>query len=520
MTRCYMGLFDLPPAHTSTAKVPTPPQSQPMRILYIDIDSLRPDHLSCYGYLRETSPNIDQISAEGVRFTNLYATDTPCLPSRTAFFGGMFGITTGVVNHGGVYADLPPQGITRNFRSDFAQNTLASVLRKAGYRTISISPFPNRHTAYQVWYGFDELHDTGKGGLENADEMYPPAHDWLQRNGKNDNWFLHINFWDPHTPYDHPAAYGHPFADEPIEDWITQALIDAQNQSYGPHSATEVSGWTENLTPGWMWGAGHIRTVADAKRHMDGYDSGIHYADHYIGKLIQDLHDLGIYEETAIIISADHGENQGELNVWGDHQTADQATNRLPLIVRWPGVTDSQAGTSRNAFHYHIDLAATVVDLVDGEQPATWDSISFAHSLRGNDSGRDYLVISQGAWSCQRSVRWDNWLLIRTYHTGLKEFPAYMLFDITNDPHETTNLAFDKPQVLRAGLELLDRWMGERMSKAWRGDPFWGVIKEGGPLHANENDPQWTAYIERLRQTNRASHADRLNQIGGLPIPS
>ena len=62
-----------------------------MRILFVDIDSLRPDHLSCYGYHRETSPNIDRVAKEGVRFMNCYATDTPCLPSRTALFSGQFG---------------------------------------------------------------------------------------------------------------------------------------------------------------------------------------------------------------------------------------------------------------------------------------------------------------------------------------------------------------------------------------------------------------------------------------------
>ena len=69
-----------------------------MRILYVDIDSLRPDHLGCYGYHRDTSPTIDSIAKEGVKFTNFYSTDTPCLPSRTAFFGGNFGFKTGVVN--------------------------------------------------------------------------------------------------------------------------------------------------------------------------------------------------------------------------------------------------------------------------------------------------------------------------------------------------------------------------------------------------------------------------------------
>ncbi len=80
-----------------------------MRILYVDIDSLRPDHLGCYGYHRNTSPTIDSIAKEGVKFTNFYSTDTPCLPSRTALFGGNFGFKTGVVNHGGEFSDIAPR---------------------------------------------------------------------------------------------------------------------------------------------------------------------------------------------------------------------------------------------------------------------------------------------------------------------------------------------------------------------------------------------------------------------------
>ncbi len=492
-----------------------------MRILYLDIDSLRPDHLSCYGYHRKTSANIDKLAAEGILFENLYATDTPCLPSRTAFFGGRFGVNTGVVNHGGIYADLPLQGESRAFRSEFAQNTLASVLRRAGYHTASISPFPNRHTAYQVWYGFTETYDTGKGGLENADEMYPPAKAWLEQNAQKDNWFLHVNFWDPHTPYDHPASYGNPFANEPIEDWYSQNLLDAQNASFGPHGAHDVPGYDDILPPEWTMGVGHIKNLQDAKAHIDGYDTGIHYADYYIGKLIQDLKDMGIYDDTAIILCADHGENQGELNVWGDHQTADQATNRLPLIIRWPGVTDAQAGTVKEALHYHLDLTATLAELVGGEQPLSWDGSSFASDLQNtSDAGRDYLVLSQGAWSCQRSVRWQDYLLIRSYHTGLKDFPEYMLFNLKNDPHETKNLAQGQRELLNQGLQMMDAWLAEQMPKALRGDPFWGVIAEGGPLHANEKSQVWQDYLARLRATGRAQHADRLERFGGRPFRS
>jgi choline-sulfatase len=492
-----------------------------MRILYVDIDSLRPDHLSCYGYHRETSPNIDKLAAEGVRFTNFYCSDSPCLPSRTALFTGMFGIRTGVVNHGGDYADMPLEGPDRGFRQRVAQESFGSMLRRAGYHTCMISPFPNRHTAYQVSFGFTETYDTGKGGLENADEMYPPAKAWLHANGTKDNWFLHVNFWDPHTPYDHPSEFGNPFADEPIEPWITQELIDQQNASFGPHSATEVPGITDQLPPRWTMGKGHIRDLDDAKAHLDGYDTGIRYADLYVGKLIDDLKELGIYDDTVIIISSDHGENQGELNVWGDHQTADHITNRVPLIVRWPGVTDGQAGTARQALHYHLDLPATIMALVDGEQPEAWDGVSFADDLESPaDVGRDELIISNGAWSCQRSVRWDNWLLIRTYHTGLKDFPEYMLFDIATDPHETTNLAGSRPDVLGEGLRRLDRWVAAQMYRAQRGDPFWGVIAEGGPLHAKVGSPDWEMYLARLRTTGRAHHANALAANGGRPLRS
>jgi choline-sulfatase len=492
-----------------------------MRVLFIDIDTLRPDHLSCYGYHRRTSPNIDALAAEGVRCTDYYASDTPCLPSRTALFTGRFGVCTGTVNHGGEYADLPLEGPGRGFRQGLAATALGSVLRRAGLHTVSVSPFPDRHTSYHLAYGFTETYDTGGGGVENADVVYPPARRWLQANGARDHWFLHVNFWDPHTPYDHPVEYGNPFAGDPVEPWITPELIARQRRSFGPHSATEVPGETDELPPAWRMGRGSIASVADAKVHHDGYDTGIHYADHYVGRLVQDLKDLGVYEQTAIVVSSDHGENQGELNVWGDHQTADYICNRIPLVVRWPGVTDALAGGELGGLYYNLDLAPTLAELVGAEAPAVWNGRSFAGALAGGtDQGRDFLVLSQGAWSCQRSVRWDDFLLIRTYHTGMKEFPEYLLFDVADDPHELCSLAAARPDLVAHGMLLMDRWLGERMHEGLRGDPFWGVIREGGPLHANEHHPRWRRYLERLRHTGRAHHAQRLEQFGGRPFTS
>src|SRR5690348_17221940 len=100
-----------------------------MRVLYIDIDSLRPDHLSCYGYHRNTSPNIDALAHRAVRFERCYITDAPCLPSRTALWGGRAGYRTGVVGHGGTTAAPFVEGPTRGFRDRFGTTGWMAALR-------------------------------------------------------------------------------------------------------------------------------------------------------------------------------------------------------------------------------------------------------------------------------------------------------------------------------------------------------------------------------------------------------
>ena len=101
-----------------------------MNVLFIDIDTLRPDHMGCYGYGRNTTPNIDAIAREGVRFDNYYCSDAPCLPSRAALVSGTFGIKNGVVGHGGTAADRFREGITRDFKdnSDIWKPTMKGIV--------------------------------------------------------------------------------------------------------------------------------------------------------------------------------------------------------------------------------------------------------------------------------------------------------------------------------------------------------------------------------------------------------
>ncbi|GAB4453880.1 MAG: sulfatase [Armatimonadaceae bacterium] len=484
-----------------------------MRILYIDVDSQRPDHLGCYGYHRDTSPNIDRIAAQGVRFQNCHVSDAPCLPSRTALWSGRHGIHTGVINHGGEQADPFKEGLRRGFRSVLGGTNWMSCLRQTGHKTATISPFGERHSAWHWYAGFNEIFNTGKGGMESAVEVSPVAIDWLQKNARADNWFLHLNFWDPHTPYRVPAEYGDPFQNDPLPAWLTEEVRRQHCAGIGPHSAQEIPGWSDRENPRFPRQPVRADSMDAVRAMFDGYDTGTRYADEHIGRVLNTLADQGVLEETVIVISADHGENLGELNIYGDHQTADQITTRVPLIVRWPGITDNQAGRVDLGLLYHFDFAATMIELTGGAVPILWDGRSFAEDFQaGQSGGRPYLVVSQGAWSCQRSVRFrrddTDYICIRSYHDGYHGFPDIMLFDLTNDPHEQHDIAPEKPELVREAMLLLDEWMGDMMQTATHPiDPMRVVLNEGGPLHTRGELP---AYLQRLRETGRGEGADKL----------
>ena len=479
-----------------------------MRILYIDIDALRADHLGCYGYHRDTSPNIDALASRGVRFDNCYITDAPCLPSRTALWSGRCGFHTGVVNHGGTAAEPFVEGSERGFRDLFDATCWMRALRREGFHTATVSPFGERHGAWHWYAGFNEMHNPGKGGMEIAVDVMPAALDWISRYGRSDDWFLHVNLWDPHTPYRTPEAFGNPFENEPLPSWLTEDVRQRGWNGFGPHSPQEVHGWGEDAY-GRLFPRVPLQldSMAAVRQWIDGYDTGIRYADGHAGRLLSALDEIGVLDDTVIMVSSDHGENQGELNVYGDHQTADAITCRVPLVVSWPGAT--QQPRVDRALHYHYDWAATLVELVGGEVPDNWDAESFAPSFReGRDSGRDFLVVSQNAWSCQRSVRFDDYICLRTYHDGYKQLEPVMLYDLSSDPHEQRDISGERPDLVDRAMGMLASWY-EQMAATSRSDvdPMMTVLREGGPFHTRG---KLSAYADRLRATGRARHAERL----------
>ena len=484
-----------------------------MKILYIDIDSLRPDHLGCYGYPRNTSPAIDQLAKAAILFENIYISDAPCLPSRTALWSGKHGFRTGVVGHGGTAAQPFIEGPSRGFEDQFYADGWMTALRKLGHYTATVSSFGERHAAWHWYAGFNEIINPGYAGMDRADQVVPLAIDWLERHGRaRKDWFLHVNLWDPHTPYRTPREFGNPLVGDSLPKWFNEEIFRRYRMSFGPHSTHEPNGFDDiDMRAEFPLVPVTFESLDDIRTWINGYDIGVCYADHWIGRLLDSMNKLDIFDEAMIIISADHGENLGELNIWGDHHTADHWTCRIPLIVRMPF---GHGGSRReHAIHYHFDWAATLIDLVNGTVPGGWDARSFASSLQeGKDEGRDFVVTSQGAWSCQRGIRFrygdDNYLCLVTHHDGFKNFAPIMLFDLVHDPHETIDLAQHKPDVVAHATRLLASWLADMMRRSPHDtDPLMTVMREGGPFHCQGALP---AYLQRLERTGRTKHAEFL----------
>jgi len=478
-----------------------------MRILYIDIDRLRPDHLGCYGYHRDTSPHIDALAAEGVCFDKHNISDAPCLPSRTALWSGRTGFHTGIVNHGGVASEPFREGPERGHRDLFDRIGWMGLLRAAGLRTATISSFRERHSAWHWYAGFSEIYNLGKRGLDVADDMTPIALEWLQRNATTDDWFLHVNYWDPHMPYRTPMEYGDPFADEPLLAWLSEEVPLRCGDGYGPHSAQELHGFGGEKSPHlYPRCPAQLDSMSAVRRWIDGYDTGVRYADEHVGRLLNTLADMGVLDETVVIVGADRGENLGELNIWGDHQTADPITCRVPLIVRGPEIPH---GRVDRALHYHYDCGATLVELAGGRVPSNWNGVPFTAAFRsGQERGWPYLVTSQNVWSCQKGVRSDRYICLRTYHDGYKQLEPVLLYDVEADPHEQRDLARERPDVVDRAMALLADWYAEVARESGHDvGPMLTVLREGGPFYTRGQLP---AYVERLRNTGRSAYAERL----------
>lgn len=486
-----------------------------MNILYFDIDTLSPRHMSCYGYDRTTTPNIDELVAcdETAQFTNMYTSDAPCLPSRSSLITGQFGIRHGAVNHGGKYSELRNDLNQRDFIRPLENNGLFSLMKRAGMRTVSVSSFSARHSTWHFNTGFNEVYCYGDSSKQQAPEISSIAQKWLDDNQSESNWFMHVHMWDPHTPYRAPDDYHPDFLDEPFDYWVDDKLLSKHLEFVGPHTATTLDMYWARNNPEYTRAIGKIKNQDDLKTTIDGYDVGIHYADYHIGKIINQLKKQGQYDDTIIIISADHGENMGEMGVYSEHGTADCATCNIPFIIKIPGQKYHQP---LNGLYYNIDIVPTVAEYLQIEpicefRPA-WDGKSFLKVLRnGVDEGHEFLVISQMSHVLQRGVvmHGGKYIYIHTYHDGYHpNYEREMLFDLENDFYEQDNIAKQHPELVQKAKAILFDWKDEQMEKLLPGqteDPLWYIYHDGGPFHTKGHAQMYYDNLQEIGETTKAN---------------
>ncbi|HIE18226.1 TPA: DUF4976 domain-containing protein [Candidatus Bathyarchaeota archaeon] len=455
-----------------------------LKVILLVIDTLRADHLGCYGYHRDTSPCIDKIAKEGVLFEYAYPTDVPTQPSFTSMFTGLRGIETGIVSHS--QSERLPEEIP----------CFPEILSQKGIVTAAVS------TLYMMrrWFarGF-QCYMNPVAGIRrrlqqvDAEEINSMAFPWIRKNYKKD-FFLFIHYWDPHGLYFPPKKYRRLFYDGDECDPENHSLDALKRQPIWPFTKRHLDAIREG--------------VMDIEYVIAQYDGEIRYSDDNVKDLVDLLEDLGIYDETVLIITSDHGESLGEHDFYFDHCEVYETTIRVPLIMRYPLLVP-KGKLFKGLVQSTISLMPTILDLFEIEHPSRMEGKNLVDLANRDEDPYKEIYVNQGLWTAKRAIRTERWKLIKTFDKAFWETPEVELYDMKEDPDETENLAPEKQEIIDK-LELkMERWRRKKLGK--RIDPLELIINIGLPSRRwveaaarregmTERYDEWRARIDRAEK--------------------
>jgi arylsulfatase len=411
-----------------------------MNVVWFVIDTLRADHLGCYGYSRDTSPTIDQIAAEGALFEQSYASAIATGPGFSCLISGRY-----AVNHGFYITpwDVPNAG---DFNDEIP--TLPEMIwGGGGVTTVAFDNLINfRSHMKQFVRGFEYyinvtrdprwVHHEITGDKVN-DRLLP----WLRDYG-GETFFMFVHYWDPHLPYNQPSNYRSLFEHRAGD------LSDLQVR-------TASAGY--EYVPG--WGKADEIYEGDENRSIDLYDGEIRFTDDLIAAVMEALRDGGILDETAVVITSDHGEQLGQQGIYG-HAGLHEPTVRVPLILWRPGLIPRGVRVQRG-FARHIDNAPTILDLLSAKPTSKLDGVSLIPASRGEAALTDSVFMETGR---HRAVRRGSLKLIEELGGAVE------LYDLEADPMEIVNLADDRPELRDEMLDVLHAWVAGQLGD--RPDPM------------------------------------------------
>ena len=421
-------------------------------VVLVSVDTLRADHLGCYGYDKPTSPNLDRLASEGVLFRNALATSNWTLPSHASLFTGLYPSHHGA-NRYGLGTPIPAR-----------LDTLPELLRGRGYETIGFvgGVFVSAKLGFDQ--GFDRYLDPGfssfltvpfkKGNLS--------AMLWMALRPKHP-FFLFLHTYDVHMPYAPSAPYDLMFDPEYSGPYLGRFTAS----DYTPYR------YTDALAP---------RTV----EHISAlYDGGIRQMDAQIGRLLDFVEAGPLAHNTCIVFTSDHGE---EFKEHGNllHHTAKlfEELIRVPLIVwcpsRIPGgrVVDDVVSL--------VDLLPTLLELTGSPVPENIDGVSFYPVLSGGALAEGRVAIAEVDGSTEHkpgsviALRSARYKLVSSTLNGPERLSLY---DLEEDPGETRDLTDERKELAQRMVKQLRRLLpdaarsaagedgGEAVSPQWDADP-------------------------------------------------
>jgi arylsulfatase A-like enzyme len=411
-----------------------------MNILVFDVDTLRADHLSAYGYRYPTSPNLDQLAAEGALFETALCAGLPTHPAHTTFYTGRHPISHGIVCHGGArelpekIPFLPELLVARGFTTAAVDNLYDT---KKGFAR-----------GYEYYINPSLRHRAGL--MVSAEEINARAIPWLQGHA-GEPFFLFLHYWDPHTPYLPPDRYRSLFYDGVPDDPDNDSLDVMQRQPFGE---LWPEAWFPKLHPG----------LTDADRVRAAYDQCIKYTDDAIGEVLACLDELGIADETLVVAMGDHGESMTEHDIYFEHHGLYEPTLRVPLLMRWPGHIPT--GQRIPALVQHSDLLPTMLEAASLDIPAGVDGHSLWPLLRGEAASvRPWAIAEECTWQMAWCIRTERYKLILYRQPGLHNTPMRELYDLQADPGETRNRALEEWELAQHLESEFERWLGHEMEK-------------------------------------------------------
>jgi arylsulfatase A-like enzyme len=451
------------------------------------MDTVRPDHLSVYGYDRDTSPELARLAEQGVLFKNAYSHSGWTVSSHASLFTGLDPLEHGIVKM--------EHGVAPDF------TTLAERLKAEGYATAAFVgtrstgqlgsqrgfdqgfdlyahyPHPKRYRRGFLARKLDHLMFVLRGTVGQATPEIDSARSWLI-NRSREPFFLFVHLFDAHSkefklPYEAP---------EPFFDMFCPG--DFANYSGCRNDDLCASKYLREISNG----AVPPPSPAEMLKMLCLYDGGVRYVDHEVGRLLRTLDEEGLSENSIVVVTADHGEHFYEHNTMLHHSYYEE-TLRIPLLIRVPGGSTHKRV---NGVVYQTDLVPTILDLIGMPKVPMLRGRSFASALRSVsvEAADPGLRVSHNPTIS--TVLRDGPLKYIRNHDPFATFrgvPPEELYNLSRDPHEQDNLA----SFSEAKLEIFRSQLKEKeaSSEILREQ----IFQHGSPLEIVPSDEE----MEHLR---------------------